>query len=201
MATKEGNKMKNIEQLLAEVGIELGDKAETFNSQFKENYKTVAELDQKNQKLIDAQAVINDLKATVADASSQLGSIEEKDTQLQELKDKLDAAEEANRQAAEAQAAKEAEALVKQQFDAAVGDKKFSNAFVEEAVWGRVLKTANEAENARKPIADILAEITKDGDGVWASGVSTEDGPMPPVAGDKGISDATSQYLESHGLK
>lgn len=162
--------MKNVIDILREQGIEMDeDKAKTVEKAVLESYRTIEELNGKTAKLEAANARIAELEAQTGELGEQLKALDaEKGANAETvsaLQAKVAEYEQAEADRKAKQEADEREAKFREAFDAAVGDRRFANDLVREAVFQRSIK-AREADPV-KGYGDIIAEITKDVTGVW----------------------------------
>lgn len=154
--------MKNIDAIITELGIDLGDKAEAFKTALAENYKTVAEVSQKNER-------IQALEFQLSEATTALKAVEQaKDGDadaLAKLKEQVAAFEqkESARLAAEEEARSKAE--FSNQFKQALGSKEFANGLVASTVEAKAYETAKA--NPAMELNAIIAGIVGDADGIW----------------------------------
>lgn len=162
--------MKNWKDILTEHGIEVPeDKQAEVDKAIVANYKTVSEFTDKTSKLTELQAQVTELQGDKTKLQAIADSIGETDPEkLKAISDgyaKLQADIKARDEAENAKSAAEkfAEAM-----RAAVGDKKFANDLVKQAVYAKV-KEMHESDQA-KGLSDLLNEATKDVSGVWANG-------------------------------
>lgn len=162
--------MKNLKTILAEHNIEAND-YEAVEKDVLANYVTRAEFEQKTAKAKDAdtlQAKITDLEA---DKDSLQKVIDAYGDAKPEDVAKIKTDYETLKKQMEDKAAAEEKAKANQSFaDAmgeAVGDKKFANDLVKTATFAKV-QELHEA-NPAKGLADLLAEVTKDVDGIWVN--------------------------------
>lgn len=164
--------MKNITEILREQGFEMDDeKAKAVEKAVLESYRTIEELNGKAAKLDAANARISELEAQAGELGEQLKSLDAEkganaDT-VTALQAKIAEFEQAEADRKAKQEADEREAKFREAFDAAVGDRKFANDLVREAVFQRSIK-AREADPV-KGYGDIIDELTKDQGGVWAN--------------------------------
>ena len=83
-----GGNMKNIEQILQEVGVELTDEQKkTLNKEVDENYKTISDYEKQKQKLSAAESNAKDNESALSNLKKELEKLDVKD--IDGLKAKL----------------------------------------------------------------------------------------------------------------
>lgn len=161
---EKGNRVKNIDEILS--GIEgLTDEAKkAIADGVTENYRTIAEVNQKAEKIKqleesakEAQAAIEAAKAA-GDGNAE--ALEAANARIAEF----EAAEKARNDAA---ADKKARGEFGEEFAKALGDKKFANSVVEKAVTETAYQLRKN--NADMSIEDIIKQAAPDEEGVWAN--------------------------------
>ena len=116
-------------------------------------------------------AELETYKTKVADLEKRAGSNDAVRKELDDLKAKI----EADRQEAEAKAA---EARLNDTIRAALPkDRKFVNEYTEREILGQIKAELAKPENTGRGVSDILADLTKDKDGIFAN--PNEPGDMP----------------------
>lgn len=155
--------MKNVKDIIGELGIELDEaKLGDLEKAVLENYRTVAEVENK-------QSRITELEQQLASANEALEAAKSIDASnaedVQAMRDKIAAYEKAD----EERKAQTEEEKARQEFDEkfgkAVGDKKFVNDIVRDAVADKAYAIAKA--NPDMDVAAILNGIVGDADGVW----------------------------------
>lgn len=175
--------MKNVVEILTELGFELDEnKAKQVDEAVRENYKTRAEFDQKMAKFAESQKRIEELEGEIAQRDEAIQGMNGNAEELEAYKQKV--AEYQKRD--EERKAKELEEQrvesFKKIFVSSVGDRKFANPVIEQAIFEKVYKDCTET--AGKSCQDAIEAVTKDLDGVW-SNPQTDPNKMPvPNAGD-----------------
>ena len=157
--------MDNIKDILKANGVELDDeKLKAIEKATLENYRTKAETDAKTQKVAD-------LEEQLAKANEALEADQKADPKKAEEYEKMQEKLQEYKKAEEERKAKEAESAAQSEFDEKfkneLGDKKFANSIVEKAI-----KTAAYEKSKANPdmkLADVLASVTEDADGIWAN--------------------------------
>lgn len=154
--------MKNIDQIMTDLAIDLGDKAEDFKKAIGENYKTVAELENKTNRIAALENELSEAKKTL-EGIQQAGANDA---------DALKAAQEqiaAYQRAEDERKAKEDEATARGEFSTkfneALGDKKFANSLVAKTIEDKAYETAKA--NPAMNLADIISGIAGDEQGIW----------------------------------
>ena len=174
--------MENVKDILARLGIET-DKADELEKAILANYRTKAEVDSK-------AATIADLKAKLAEAGEGGKAAEDAAKTIADLKAKLDEYEKAEEQAKADKAEADAKTAFKAKFDAAVGERKFANKLVSDAVFSRAFDKAKA--NPDMDAKSIVDGITADMGGVWVN-PQRDPAKMPkPTAAGSNASPLTS---------
>lgn len=151
--------MKDIKAILSEYEIPQ-ETAAAIAEQVRANYRTVAEWTKK----VDRIAELEKANAEMSEAAAKLdGSVEE----IEALKAQVETYKtaEAERKAAEALAQKKAE--FRKAFDEALGDKRFANSIVEEAVFEKAY--AHCTTNAGASAKDAVELAVEGVDNVWVN--------------------------------
>lgn len=155
--------MENIRDILKAQGIELDeDKFAEVERAVLANYRTKAELDSKSAKL-------SELEAQLKEANAAIETAKQADTsnaaEMEQLHAKLEAYEQAERE----REAKATEAEGRAAFDAelaeVVGEKKFANKLVADAVTGKAYELRKA--NPDMALSAVLESVVGDADGVW----------------------------------
>ena len=176
--------LQNIEEILKANNIE-GDAATAIAKAVGENYKTVAEVEQKAKKLTETQAALDNANKALDEAKKAAESAD-----VDGLKAKIAEYEEAAKKRTEADEEAKKRAAFDEEFGKALGKKAFANSVVKEAVTEKAY-TLRKA-NADMPIADILKIAAPDEAGIWAN-PQTDPHKMPGADGAAaGVSPITS---------
>lgn len=176
--------LQNIEEILKANGIE-GDAATAIAKAVGENYKTVAEVEQKAKKLAETQAALETANKALDEAKKAAESAD-----VDGLKAKIAEYEEAAKKRTEADEEAKKRAAFDEEFVKALGKKSFANSVVKDAVTEKAY-TLRKA-NADMPIADILKLAAPDEAGIWAN-PQTDPHKMPGADGAAGgVSPITS---------
>lgn len=150
--------MKDIRAILAEHELDEAA-AKAIEKAVGENYRTIAEVQQKADR-------IKDLEKTNGELSDQVKALEGDGEQLQTLRDKV-----AEYEQAEADRKAKADEDAKREsfralFDAALDGREFANELMRETVFE---KAYAECQNVGKGAAEAIEAVTKDVDGVWVN--------------------------------
>lgn len=175
--------MKNVVEILKELGFELDEeKARQVDEAVRENYKTIAEFDQKMGKMGEAQKRIEELEAEIAKRDEAIqgmsGTAEELESYKQQVADyqKRDAEAKAK---AEEEAKRES---FRTMFDEALGGRKFANDIMAQAIFDKAYNgVANADVNACKAYVDSL---TAEMPGVWSNPQADPKKMPKPSTGD-----------------
>lgn len=149
--------MKDIKAILE--GIEIEDEAKSrIIEEVNANYRTIKEMDGKKERIAELEKANEEL-------SGQIKALEGDGEEIESLKVKIAEFEQAEKdrkaKEQEAQRRTEFEAV----FNAAVGDKEFSNDLIRETVFNKVYAACSATTGASAET--VLAETVKDMDGVW----------------------------------
>lgn len=166
--------MQNIEDILKSAGIE-GETADTIAKAVKDNYKTVAEMEQKTKKLTDTQTALDNATKALEEAQKAADAAD-----VDGLKAKLAEYEQAAKKRSEEEQAAKSKADFNEEFTKGLGDKKFSNSVVKDAVAAKAYQLRQA--NADMSIADIIKLAAPDEPGIWAN---PQQDPKKMPAGDK----------------
>lgn len=193
--------MKNVETILQELGIDLGEKAEDFKKEFNANYKTVAEVQSKTER-------VTALENELAEAKKALDAVKEASAgdadALKKAQDQIAAFEQEKAERDKAEAEKSAKADFGEKFKKAVGDKTFANDLIASTVEGKAYETAKA--NPDMDLATIIAGITGDNAGIWAN-PQTDPKKMPSGSTTQGVAqirslddlaNATPEFINEH---
>ncbi len=177
--------MDNIKDILKANGVELDDeKLKAIEKATLENYRTKAELDGKAQK-------VSDLEAQLAKANEALEAAQKADPAKTEEFEAMQKQLAEYKKADEERQAKDAEGKAKEEFkakfDTAVGERKFANSIVQNAIFTAAFEKAKA--NPDMEAKAILDSVTVDEDGIWAN--PHRDPKKMPGANDGGGSNNT----------
>lgn len=184
--------LQNIEEILKANGIE-GDPAEAIAKAVGENYKTVAEVEQKAKKLTETQAALDNANKALDEAKKAAKSAD-----VDGLKAKIAEYEEAAKKRTEADEEAKKRATFDEKFGNAVGDKKFVNDIVRDAVADKAYAIAKA--NPDMDVAAILGGIVSDAEGVWQNPQQTVK-KMPAASGNGGSAAGTQSIQNIEDLK
>lgn len=188
--------MKNIKDIIGELGIELDEaKLGDLEKAVLENYRTVAEVENK-------QSRISELEQQLATANEALEAAKNADVsnadEVQAMRDKIAAYEKAD----EERKAQTEEEKARQEFDEkfvkTVGDKQFVNDIVRGAVADKAY--AISKANPDMDVAAILGGIVGDAEGVWQNPQQTVK-KMPAASGNGGSAAGTQTIQNIEDLK
>lgn len=188
--------MKNIKDIIGELGIELDEaKLGDLEKAVLENYRTVAEVENK-------QSRISELEQQLATANEALEAAKNADVsnadEVQAMRDKIAAYEKAD----EERKAQTEEEKARQEFDEkfvkTVGDKQFVNDIVRGAVADKAYAIAKA--NPDMDVAEILGGIVGDAEGVWQNPQQTVK-KMPAASGNGGSAAGTQTVQNIEDLK
>lgn len=188
--------MKNIKDIIGELGIELDEaKLGDLEKAVLENYRTVAEVENK-------QSRISELEQQLATANEALEAAKNADVsnadEVQAMRDKIAAYEKAD----EERKAQTEEEKARQEFDEkfvkTVGDKQFVNDIMRGAVADKAYAIAKA--NPDMDVAAILGGIVGDAEGVWQNPQQTVK-KMPAASGNGGSAAGTQTIQNIEDLK
>lgn len=166
-----GDHVKDIRAILAEHELDEAT-AKAIEKAVGENYRTIAEVQQKADR-------IKELEKANGELADQVKALEGDGEQLQQLRDKV-----AEYEKAEADRKAKADEDAKRDnfralFDAALDGREFANELMRETVFE---KAYAECQNVGKGAAEAIEAVTKDVDGVWVN--PQRDPKRMPSAGD-----------------
>lgn len=149
--------MKDIKAILAEVELE-DSVRESIIKAVNENYKTVEEMDKKLKRIAD----LEDQNKALTD---QVGNLEGDGEELEKLRKQVQDFTEAEEQRKADEAEKEKRQSFATVFDAALGEREFSNDIMRNAIFDKAYEkcSAETGLDAKK----VIEELTKDADGIW----------------------------------
>ena len=151
-----GDHVKDIRAILAEHDLDDAT-AKAIEKAVGENYRTIAEAQQKADR-------IKELEKANGELSDQVKALEGDGEQLQTLRDKVAEYEkaEADRKAAQEEADKRDS--FRALFDAALGEREFANDLMRDTVFE---KAYQQCQSVGTGAADAIEAVTRDVDGVW----------------------------------
>lgn len=153
--------MKTVQDILKENGVE-GEVADAIAKEVGENYRTIAETQQKGERiqaLTDENAKLSEELAKVKELD---GSNAEELAKLKEHIAELEGESE-KRKAEDEEKAKAASFA--DSFKAALGDREFSGPIVRDAVMAKARKLSDD--NPDLTVEEAIARAVGDGRGVW----------------------------------
>lgn len=188
--------MKNIKDIIGELGIELDEaKMGDLEKSVLENYRTVAEVDNKQSRIVE-------LEQQLATANEALEAAKNADVsnadEVQAMRDKIAAYEKADEERKAQTEEEKARQEFEEKFGKAVGDKKFVNDIVRGAVADKSYAIAKA--NPDMDVAAILGGIVGDAEGVWQNPQQTVK-KMPAASGNGGSAAGTHTIQNIEDLK
>ena len=152
-----GDQVKDIKAILD--AFELTDEQrETIIREVTENYRTIAEVDRKAQR-------ITELEEQNKALTEQVGNLEGEGEELEKLQAKVREFTEAEERRKSDEAEKAKRDTFKIVFDAALDGKEFANEIVRDSVFEKAFARCNEQTGMDAKAA--ISEFTKDVDGIW----------------------------------
>lgn len=188
--------MKNIKDIIGELGIELDEaKLGDLEKAVLENYRTVAEVENK-------QSRIGELEQQLATANEALEAAKNADVsnadEVQAMRDKIAAYEKADEERKAQTEEEKARQEFEEKFGKAVGDKQFVNDIVRGAVADKAYAIAKA--NPDMDVAAILGGIVGDAEGVWQNPQQSVK-KMPAASGNGGSAAGTQTIQNIEDLK
>lgn len=165
--------MKNIEDILKDAGVE-GEQAQSIAKAVGENYRTIAEVEQKTKKLADTQAALDNANKALEEAQKAAEAAD-----VDGLKAKLAEYEQAAQKRAEEDAENQSRAKFDEEFANGLNGRKFANSVVKDAVTAKAYQLRKG--NADMPIEDIIKLAAPDETGIWEN---PQQAPHKMPAGD-----------------
>lgn len=188
--------MKNIKDIIGELGIELDEaKLGDLEKAVLENYRTVAEVENK-------QSRISELEQQLATANEALEAAKNADVsnadEVQAMRDKIAAYEKADEERKAQTEEEKARQEFEEKFGKAVGEKQFVNDIVRGAVADKAYAIAKA--NPDMDVAAILGGIVGDAEGVWQNPQQSVK-KMPAASGNGGSAAGTQTIQNIEDLK
>lgn len=149
--------MKDIKAILKDHGVD-EDKIEEISKEVIENYRSTAEVEKKNERIKELETQNSELTEKIDTFSGSEEEIENLKAQVKEFQEK-----EQKREAEEKEATKRAS--FNDVFEAALGDKQFSNDLMRETVFEKAYKMCHETSGIGAK--EAIESVTKDIEGVW----------------------------------
>ena len=179
--------MKDIKTILQEQAGDLGeDVRSAIEKAVMENYRTVNEVNSKADKIAQLEAANKEAAETIA----AMKSAGEGDAEaLKAAQAKIAEFEKAEEQRKTNEADKQARADFADEFEKALGGKKFSNSIVGGAVTEAAYKM--RSANPDMPIADIIKATAPDEPGIWENPQRSPH-KMPESTKGSGLQEVTS---------
>lgn len=183
--------MKNIKDITEELGIELDEaKLGELEKAVLENYRTVAEVESKQSRIID-------LEGQLATANEALEAAKNADVtnadEVKAMREKIAAYEAADEERKAQTEEEKAHREFEERFQSAVGDKEFANDIVRGAVSDKAYAVAKA--NPDMDLSAILGGIVGDSDGVWLN--PQQDVKKMPAASENGGAKAGMQSIQN----
>lgn len=153
------NKMQNIGQILAELGIEVPeDKVITLNAKVVENYRTKADYEKVVAKRDALETELTEVQTTLTELQANAGNNEELNAKLTELTKALEDEKQGR--------AKDLEnAERKERISTFLADKKFVNAITEESIKKTMFDKLGDGSSNGVGLDEIFESLTTDKDG------------------------------------
>ena len=156
--------MKNVNEIAKEMGVEL---PEGFEKKLLENYKTVGEFEKVKGKLDTLTDEITEKDGKIEELNKSISEFDGNTEQLEALQKQVESYEE-DKKERELRASQEKEdSALKNALLEAIGEKQFSNSFVEDSVFNKIKSDLAKSENKGKGVSELLEAHTKDVDGIW----------------------------------
>lgn len=151
--------MKDIKAILEDHAPSLDDDARAaILRDVQDNYRTVAEVEKKAQRIAD-------LEARQAELSEQVGALEGAGDEVQALKDRVAEYERAEKERLEEADRATKRTAFERAFDDAVGDREFANDLVRKSVLESAMKACGESSAVG--VREAIEAATKDVPNVW----------------------------------
>lgn len=149
--------MKDIKAILADVELE-DDAREAIIKAVNENYRTINEINGKNER-------IKELEEQNKALTEQVGNLEGDGEELEKLRQQIQEFTEADKER-KARAEEDAKRdQFRTVFDAAVGEREFSNDIIRDSIFEKTYEKCSSQAGINAK--DVIEEMTKDADGVW----------------------------------
>ena len=156
--------MENIEEILGKVEGLTDEAKKTILDGVKENYRTIAEINQKADKIATLEKANGELSESVKKLEADGGANAD---EIKALQEKVAAYEKQAADEAADKADKEARAKFGEEFAKSLGEKKFANSVVQKAVTEAAYQLRKN--NADMGIDEIIKQAAPDEEGVWAN--------------------------------
>lgn len=147
----------DIKEILSEYNLSADD-VEAIVKAVYGNYRSIAEVQRKDERIAELTVQIDDLNKKVEEAAEAGQQLDELQATIQQFEEK-----EAQREAIAKEEA--ARANFKQSFDAALKDRQFANDLMRETVFEKVYAMCKD--NSAIGAENALESVTKDVAGVW----------------------------------
>lgn len=158
--------MKNIQTILEELQIDLSDETrDALVKSVNENYRTIAEVQAKSEKLEKQAEQIEQLTAQANELAEQAQALEGSTETIENLKKQIAEYNEAEEQRTATEAENKKRADFKELFDAACDGRSFANDLIASSIFEKAYSACSSKTGAN--VADVLHELTDGIDGVW----------------------------------
>lgn len=151
--------MKDIKAILTEYELP-ADQVEKIAAEVMQNYRSLAELTKKEDRIKELEAQNNELQTQVEKLDSSSEEIENLKKAVEQYKTE----EEERKKAESEKAARDSFEVV---FNATLGEKEFANDLMRETIFEKVYKLCEE--NSGLGAKEALDSVTKDVPGVWVN--------------------------------
>lgn len=149
--------MKDIKAILS--GFELTDDVrEAIIREVGENYRSIVEVTKKSQR-------IEELESQNKALTEQVNGLEGNSEELESLREQVNAFAEAEEQRKADELEAQKRATFKERFNAAVGDREFTNDLIRDSIFEKTY--AKCSETIGYDPKEAINELTKDTDGIW----------------------------------
>lgn len=158
----------DIKEILSEYNLTADEVDEIVKAVYG-NYRSIKELEKKDQRIQELTDQVGDLSAKVDEAAEAGAKVDE----LQEVVKQFEEKEEQRRAAAEEQARRDSFAVT---FNAEVGERKFANDLMRDTVFEKAYTMCQNETGVG--VKEAIESITKDVEGVWTN-PQTDPNKMP----------------------
>lgn len=156
--------MKDIKAILETVEL-TDEQKQSIISEVNENYRTIDEVEKKASKIEELTTQNAALTEQVDTLNASVESLEGTSKELETLKAQVQEFNAAEERRKNEQAEAEKRTAFEQRFDAALGDRKFTNAFTRDAILNQAFEHC--AANAGASAEDAIKALTDGKDGIW----------------------------------
>lgn len=153
--------MQDINAILNEHAADLSTETkESISKAVLENYRTIAEVDKKVERIKELETANKELTEKVGELEGDSEKITELQKTVEEFKEK-----EEQRKVQEEE--NQRRDVFRASFDNVLGDREFTNDLMRDTVFEKVYKLCGE--DSSMGVKDAIENVTKDVDGVWAN--------------------------------